>query len=189
MSDTPATNIINLSKERATRLAREDSVQESQGSGSAALITRSAAVRDATVSDLYSSEAEETKALSGRIDLLNSIEARLTSAIKLLDSDDPVGSDNEVTFAHSEMAEAFVDSDVESGFAALILAVFYALENRRGQALDRNQLSAVQSCISELAKNPYLDFIGTIPLINALNRSGLSTDPAIADELSEVLAN
>jgi len=99
-------------------------MRRSEDAGNPGLATGSKAFRDATVSELYSSEAEETRALSEQVNLLNSIETRFTSAIKLLDSDDPIGADYEVTIAHSEMAEAFVGSDVESGFAALILAIF-----------------------------------------------------------------
>jgi len=189
MSDTASSKVVDFLAYRSTVTAQVDHHHVEEAPAHDPMVVGSGATREATVGELYSSEANETRALSELLKSLEVVGERLSAALSFMDDEDFIGADNEVTIAQPEIAEAFVHADSERGSAAIILAIYYALSNRRGQPLERNQLLAIHSCVRALSKDPFLGFIQALPMIAALNRAGLSTDPAMGNELEEVLAN
>jgi hypothetical protein len=144
--------------------------------------------REANLDDLYSLDPDENRHLGKALAILDRLKRRLFEARKLMESGDLLSADSEITYVHSEIPELFLCASSSGGFGAVALAMYYALQAKRGQALNVVQVDAFQSCVSAMQSSPFMKFEDALPIVERLVSANLSVDPPEADDLSLLLA-
>jgi hypothetical protein len=144
--------------------------------------------REANLDDLYSLASDENRHLGKALAILDRSKTRLFEARKLMESGELISADSEITFVQSEIPELFLCASPSGGFGAVALAMYYALQAKRGQALSVVQVDAFQSCISAMQNSPFMKFEDALPIVERLVSANLSVDPPEADDLSLLLA-
>jgi hypothetical protein len=90
---------------------------------------------------------------------------------------DTLSADDAVMHVQTLLPELFAGRALGEGIASVIVAVFYALQNLRGQPMTREQIIEVRWCLKRLHKEPFLLFSDALGLIIALDSKGLKTEP------------
>jgi len=143
--------------------------------------------RETNLDDLYSLGPNENH-LGRALAILDRSKTRLLEARKFMESGDLISADSEISFVQSEIPELFVCATWAGGFGAVALAMHYALQANRGQALNGIQVDAFQSCISAMQSSPFMKFEDALPIVERLELANLSVDPPEANDLSLLLA-
>jgi hypothetical protein len=140
------------------------------------------------IEDLYSSDAPTNAILNCARGLLKEHERLLTDAQKLLADGDAIGADNEISLFQADLPELFCCRTLSEGFAAVIVALHHATQNKDGAPMTNEQLTAVHRCVEKLHENIFLSFTAALNLIDQLTDTGLKVEPAEAEYLSDILA-
>jgi hypothetical protein len=119
--------------------------------------------------------------------LLTRGEQSLRKARDCMLEDDIVGADYEVTLFQGAIPELFCCKSLGDGFAAIVVALSWALKNRHGDPLTIEQLNTVLNCVVCLNKQLFLTYETALNLIDDLDEANLNTDPSIATPLATLL--
>jgi hypothetical protein len=102
-------------------------------------------------------------------------------------ADDSVSADYEITLFQGAIPELFCCNSIGEGFSAVVVALRWALKNRRGDPLTSEQLYAALNCVVRLNKQLFMKYEAALDLIDDLEKVGLNTDISIAAPLVRLL--
>ena len=85
------------------------------------------------------------------------------------------------------LPELFCCRAIAEGFATLIGALLYSIENLKGQEVTEEQRATIHSCIAFLRSRPFLDEQSADGQVELLEKSGLNPDPPGLNDLMQVL--
>ena len=100
---------------------------------------------------------------------------------------DTVDRDDAINLLKAELPRCFALNGWSDGALAIITALHHGLRNRKGQPLDDAQYFKVSGAVSELRDLPFLRFDRALDTVEALQSSGLDTDPIEAALLEPAL--
>jgi hypothetical protein len=145
--------------------------------------------RQTGVLDLYGdADAPSARVVLLARTLLQSLNSHISDAGNAFDHGDEVAADLETMKAFALLPEIFCCRELSKGFGSVSLGIYYAFINRRGEALERSQLSMLKECVVYISENPFIDFENALDWLDRLEESGLSINPPEADALGEILA-
>jgi hypothetical protein len=173
----------------ASRSEQPLSPEQEDRSKPSFIVGRPTAHGDRAVSwnDLYSSEVGRGALLIHAHDLLVKGERRLRAALDCLQNEDIVGADFEITLFQGDIPELFCCNSIGESFTTVVVALRWALKNRKGAPLSMEQLSAVLHCVVRLSKEMFLDYDTALNLVDALEDAGLNADVSVAAPVAELL--
>jgi hypothetical protein len=144
--------------------------------------------RSLNLHELYSVEVGRSALVIRAKTLLTKGEQSLKAAIENFgDLDDPLRSDYEVTLFQGNIPELFCCNSIGDAFATTVLAIWWALKNRKGQPLKLDQLIAVHSCVTSLNRELFMTYDRALDLVDDLEEVGLNVDISIATPLQQLL--
>ncbi len=110
------------------------------------------------------------KGLSSAIELVN-------EAAAAMEEDEFVQADNFMLRFHAALPTLFTFRDLSDGFGALVNALDWAIRNRDGVSLDREQILAVRDALTNLRARPFMAFQLAADETLRLEKTGLVVDP------------
>jgi hypothetical protein len=135
--------------------------------------------RSAEIEDLYSPEFPANDILNRARQLLKEHDRRLNEAKDMLAEGDTIGADNEISLFQADLPELFCCRALSEGFAAIIVALHHAMQNRGGVPMTNEQMLAVLGCVQTLHANIFLSFTAALDLIDHLADAGLKSLPRL----------
>jgi hypothetical protein len=121
--------------------------------------------------------------------LLAQGEQSLLRARDYIVNEDIVRADYEVTLFQGAIPELFCCQSIGEGFATIVVALRWALKNRKGAPLNLEQLNAVLNCVVKLHAELFLKYETALDLLDTLEAVGLNNDVSIAEPLATLLIN
>jgi hypothetical protein len=137
--------------------------------------------------DLYSAEFGRSALVIHARTLLAKGQQSLSAALDYIRDDDVVRADYEITLFQGAIPELFCCNSIGEGFATIVLALRWALKNRRGDPLTLDQLIAVLNCVTRLNRELFITYDTALDLVDDLEKVGLNTDISIAAPLARLL--
>jgi hypothetical protein len=130
--------------------------------------------------DLYPTEVGRSALVIRARKLLADGQQSLNAALAYISDDEPVRADYEITLFQGAIPELFCCNSIGESFAAIVVALRWALKNRRGDPLTSEQLRTVLNCVARLNKELFMSYDTALTLIDDLESVGLNTDVSIA---------
>jgi hypothetical protein len=137
--------------------------------------------------ELYPEQIGRSALLVRALTLLAEGEKSLIRARDYIVDEDIISADYEVTLFQGAIPELFCCQSIGEGFAAIVVALRWALKNRKGAPLNLDQLNAVLNCVRRLRAELFLKYETALDLIEALEALGLNTEISIAEPLATLL--
>jgi hypothetical protein len=179
------TPILNGASTRRAHLPSTEAVFEPKVSVTPVTFGRSS--RNLYWTDLYSEEFGRSALVIRAQTLLAKGQQFLSTALDYIRDDDAVRADYEITLFQGTIPELFCCNSIGEGFATIVLALRWALKNRRGDPLTSDQLVAVLNCVSRLNRELFIAYDTALDLVDDLEKAGLNTDISIAAPLARLL--
>jgi hypothetical protein len=79
--------------------------------------------------------------------------------------------------------------ELSEGLATFVLSLHYALVNQRGTPLNADQVFAIRRGLEQLRDNLFIGFDESLGMVDRLADQGLTTEPAEATALTEVITD
>jgi hypothetical protein len=137
--------------------------------------------------ELYAGEVGRSALLlRARVLLAQGLQS-LQKAYDYVKDENTVSADFEITLFQGAVPELFCCNQISEGFAAIVVALNWALKNRRGDPLTPEQLRAILNCVGRLNNELFLKYEVALDLIDDFENVGLNTDPSIAEPLATLL--
>src|SRR5271165_501452 len=158
----PAVNIVNLEEYRATALRKQD---ERLTPTPTEVDFSPRSNRGSNLDELYSGETRSTKNLVRAASMLSRSSERLFAARQFIIAGDIMAADTEIMLVQSELPVLFACAEPDSGFAAIALAMHYAIQSAKGRALNEAQINAFQSCVEAMKDSPFSRFEDALAVV------------------------
>lgn len=150
-------------------------VQVPWDQGNASIVGQHRPTHHTTLSDLYPVESLAPPHLHTALRLLGEGVKYLDDALSLHDEKDIVESDDRVQQLQQLLPELFCCRELGDGFAALILGIFHALQNQRGQPLTRDQVEGVRLALFRLREHPFMSLARAEEHLKAVDATEMNT--------------
>jgi len=152
-------------------------------------VTEDASLRPTAklIEKLYADLEHTTPEFRTAIRLLKEVQDYLALAIRELEDQQPVRSDNEVLKVRALMPELFACRSLGDGFGSIILAVQTALVANADTLLTIRELTALQKVVAEARNHPFMSHFKAVDLIEFLEEQGLQVNLEGIDHLAELL--
>jgi hypothetical protein len=137
--------------------------------------------------ELYPEEIGRSSLLIRAWTLLAQGQQSLRKARDCLIDEDTLNADYEITLFQGLIPELFCCKPIGEGFATIVVALRWALKNRRGDPLTLEQLDAVLNCVVRLNTELFLKYERALDLIDDLENAGLNTDISVAEPIAALL--
>lgn len=139
--------------------------------------------RNATLDDLYDTSGDN----SSFAGTARSRFASLASSLVASRGADPLDRDEAIMMVQVELPHSFALNGWSDGALSIITALSHALRNNRGRGLDESQYFRVLEAVNALRDFPAIRLNRALDFIDALQDSGLNTDPEEAEQLQTVI--
>ncbi len=139
------------------------------------------------IEDIYPASKDVRPELATAFTLLKEASEHIDSALKFLDEDDLISSDDCIMKSHAVLPELFCCRSIGDGFASMISSLFHSIANMNGAGLNRDQICVIRKCFNRLKSEPFLSFEDSIELVTELEDKDLIVEPDYFEGISENL--
>ncbi len=106
------------------------------------------------------------------VQLLESSRTFISDAIRLLEDGEPLRSDELTMEFKHKLPELYCLRTISESFGIVINAIGNAMENRRGAALDKSELHALNDILSSLLREPAMTFERAVRVVMDFEDAG-----------------
>jgi hypothetical protein len=178
-----AAEVVDLATFRQTRGAEEAEPVARVMQGDVLLRPPAPDTTSPGFQEFYPLGHAEDPQLQVAIRILNEGLVRLNEATEILRAGDDIGCDDCLQRLRAILPELFVvGRSIGDGFASVVLATFYCLQNEAGP-FSEPQLLALRTGLRRILHAPYVDFEGSLNVQEVYESAGLDPDSRGITEL------
>ncbi|HQW58246.1 MAG TPA: hypothetical protein PK583_04760, partial [Gammaproteobacteria bacterium] len=112
----------------------------------------------------------------------------LDDAMKDIENEDLIASDDNVQNLQVLMTELFCFRDYSEGVGHASLSIYHALQNKNGEPLNLDELAFLRITLYRIQQQPFLDSESALEIVSRyLDGNGFDTDPKHGAIISEML--
>jgi hypothetical protein len=114
--------------------------------------------------------------------LLKEAQDYINQSIEYFQQGDMFASDDAINHLHALLPELFCCRNLSESFGTIINSILHALRNRKGLALNENQLFALRRILESVRDAPFMRYDKAIDLIMDFEDAGFVVEPQGFDE-------
>ena len=137
--------------------------------------------------DLYPASQELQPELARAFTLLDEATKKLDNSILAINDNDEITSDDCIQQLRMLLPELFCCRTLGDGFASVINAVHYSIENQEDKFFNHSELSVLKFALNRIKTEPFISFDEAVDEVILLEDKGFIVTPTKLEVLTDLL--